>query len=90
MTGRSPVEVMRWEGMSAARIIDGIGRVYPYAAPWNVLGNPAAAVPALLDDDGLPVAVQLVARPNDEHTIVSLAAQIESERPWTERPPIAA
>jgi amidase len=90
MTGRSPVEVMRWEGMSAARIIDGIGRVYPYAAPWNVLGNPAAAVPALLDDDGLPVAVQLVARPNDEHTIVSLAAQIESERPWPERPPIAA
>jgi amidase len=48
-------------------------------------------VPALLDDDGLPVAVQLVARPNDEPTIVSLAAQIESERPWSDpRPSIAA
>ena len=81
MTARPPVEVMRWEGMglpvrsraSAACIL---------RAPWNVLGNPAASVPALLDDDGLPVAVQLVARPNDEHTIVALAAQIESERPW--------
>jgi amidase len=88
MTARPPVEVMRWEGMGAPRAIEGISRVYPYAAPWNVLGNPAAAVPALLDEDGLPVGVQLVARPNDEHTIVSLAAQIESERPWPERPPI--
>jgi len=90
MTARPPVEVMRWEGMGAPRAIEGISRVYPYAAPWNVLGNPAAAVPALLDDDGLPVAVQLVARPNDEPTIVALAAQIEAERPWPERPPIAA
>jgi amidase len=88
MTARPPVEVMRWEGMGAPRAIEGISRVYPYAAPWNVLGNPAAAVPAPLDEDGLPVGVQLVARPNDEHTIVSLAAQIESERPWPERPPI--
>ena len=90
MTARPPVEVMRWEGMGAARAIDGISRVYPYAAPWNVLGNPAASVPALLDDDGLPVAVQLVARPNDEPTIIALAAQIEAERPWPERPPVAA
>ena len=89
MTARPPVEVMRWEGMSAIRAIDGISRVYPFAAPWNVLGNPAASVPALLDEDGLPVAVQLVGRPNDEHTIVSLAAQIEAERPWSEpKPPV--
>ena len=55
-----------------------------------MLGNPAASVPALLRADGLPIAVQLVARPGDEHTIVALAAQIESERPWSEpRPPIA-
>jgi amidase len=91
MTARPPVEVMRWEGLGAPRAIDGIGRTYPYAAVWNVIGNPAASVPALLDDDGLPVAVQLVARPNDEPTVVSLAAQIESERPWSDtRPAIAA
>ena len=90
MTARPPVEVMRWEGLGAPRTIDGIGRAYPYTAVWNVIGNPAAAVPALLDD-GLPIAVQLVARPNDEPTIISLAAQIESERPWSDtRPAIAA
>ncbi len=90
MTARPPVEVMRWEGMGATRTIDGMSRVYPYAAAWNMLGNPAASVPALLDDDNLPIAVQLVGRPNDEHTVIALAAQIEAERPWADpRPPVA-
>ncbi len=53
-----------------------------YAALWNVAGNPAAAVPAGVADDGLPVAVQLVGRQNDETTLLSLSAQIEAARPW--------
>ena len=90
MTAQPPVEVMRWEGLGALRTADGMSRVYPFAATWNVLGNPAASVPALLNADGLPVAVQLVVPPNDEHTAVALAAQIEAERPWAEpRPPVA-
>jgi amidase len=91
MTARPPVRVMRWEGMGTARTVDSMGRVYPFAVPWNTLGNPAASVPAMLNSDNLPVAVQLVGRPNDERTIVALAAQIEAERPWSSpRPPIAA
>jgi amidase len=35
------------------------------------------AVPAGVDADGVPVGVQLVARPDDEATIVALAAQVE-------------
>jgi amidase len=32
--------------------------------------------------------VQLVGRPDDEATLLSLAAQIEAERPWAQhRPP---
>ncbi len=90
MTAQPPVEVMRWEGLGATRTVNGMSRVYPFAAVWNTLGNPAAAVPALLTDDGLPVAVQIAGRPNDEHTIVSLAAQLEAERPWSDpRPPVA-
>ena len=90
MTAKPPVQVMRWEGLGALRTADGMSRVYPFAATWNVLGNPAASVPAMLNEAGLPIAVQLVARPNDEHTIVALAAQIEAERPWAEpRPQIA-
>jgi amidase len=60
----------------------------PYAAPWNVTGQPAAAVPAGFGSGGLPRAVQLVGRPNDEATVLALAAQIEAARPWGQsRPP---
>jgi Asp-tRNA(Asn)/Glu-tRNA(Gln) amidotransferase A subunit family amidase len=54
-----------------------------YTALWNVTGNPAASVPAGIAADGLPLAVQLVGRRNDETTLLSLSAQIESARPWT-------
>jgi amidase len=54
---------------------------------WNVTGQPAASVPAALDDDGLPVGVQLVGRPGDDERLVALAAQLERERPWIDRRP---
>jgi amidase len=40
-----------------------------------------------MTDGGLPLSVQLVSRPGDEGTILSLAAQLESERPWADRRP---
>ena len=58
-----------------------------YAAVWNVCGNPAAAIPAGLDRDGLPLSVQLVAPPNDEPAILQVAAQVEDARPWADRRP---
>jgi amidase len=54
---------------------------------WNFTGQPAASVPVHLGSSELPLAVQLVARPNDEATIVSLAAQIESAWPWAQHRP---
>jgi amidase len=62
-------------------------RWYPYAVAFNHTGQPAAAVPAGLSSEGLPLAVQLVGRPNDEATLLSVAAQLESERPWADRRP---
>jgi amidase len=59
-----------------------------HAACWNFTGQPACSVPAGFAADGLPRAVQFVGRPNDEATLVALAAQIEAQRPWAdERPP---
>ena len=60
-----------------------------YTAPWNVIGQPAASVPAGFDADGLPLAVQLCGRAGDEVTLLRLAAQIEEARPWAQsRPPV--
>ena len=61
----------------------------PFNVLWNSTGQPAASVPAGFSADGLPLAVQIVGRPHDEATLLSLAAQIEEARPWAgRRPPV--
>jgi amidase len=57
---------------------------------WNLVGNPAAAVPAGFTDDGLPIGVQLVGRPAAETTLLALAGQLERVRPWADRRPPTA
>jgi amidase len=88
--GGTALPVRRWEGRNALRTVLGMSRFYPYCVPWNHLGNPAMSVPAGFSPDGMPLAVQIVGRPGDEATLLSLAAQIEAERPWADkRPPIS-
>jgi amidase len=86
-TAQLPVEVGHWRGQGALRTINGMSNVYPYAAAWNYTGQPAAAIPAGFTDTGLPRSVMLIARPNDEATLISLGAQLEAERPWADRRP---
>jgi amidase len=72
-------------------VLDGVGTVraawlatpmIAYTALWNVAGNPAASVPVGFAEDGLPLAVQLVGRHDDEPTILGVAAQLEQAQPW--------
>lgn len=86
-TAQLPVEIGRWRGKGALRTINGMSNVYPYAAAWNYTGQPAATIPAGFTDSGLPRSVMMVARPNDEATLISLGAQLEAERPWADRRP---
>ncbi len=88
--GGTALPVRRWEGQGALRTVLGMSRFYPYCVPWNHLGNPAMSVPTGFDADGMPLAVQIIGRHGDEATLLSLAAQIEAERPWADaRPPIS-
>lgn len=88
--GGTALPVRRWEGRGALWALLGMSRFYPYCIPWNHLGNPAMSVPAGFAADGMPLAVQMIGRPGDEATLLSLAAQIEAERPWADaRPPIS-
>jgi amidase len=86
-TAQLPVQVGHWRGHGALRAINGMSRVYPYGGAWNYSGQPAAVIPAGFTDSGLPRSVMLIARPNDEDTLVSVAAQLEAERPWADRRP---
>jgi amidase len=54
----------------------------PFAAPWNLAGWPAMAVPAGMHPNGTPLSIQLVARPGGEALLLGLAATIERLRPW--------
>jgi amidase len=88
--GGTALPVRRWEGRGALHTVLGMSRFYPFCIPWNHLGNPAMSIPTGFADDGMPLAVQIIGRPNDEATLLSLAAQIEAERPWADaRPPIS-
>ncbi len=85
--GGTALPLRHWEGRSGARIMLGQVRFYCFTPAWNHLGYPAASVPAGFAADGMPLAVQLIGRPGDEGTLLSLAAQLEAERPWADRRP---
>jgi aspartyl-tRNA(Asn)/glutamyl-tRNA(Gln) amidotransferase subunit A len=48
-----------------------------FTALANIAGLPALSLPAGWSDDGLPVAVQIMGRPNSEATLLALAARLD-------------
>jgi amidase len=89
-TARPALRIGEYEGRGMLRTMNGGTRLIPFLGTWNATGQPAASIPMgrTEDSDGLPLAVQIVGRPDDEATLLSLAGQIEAERPWAQhRPP---
>jgi amidase len=87
-TASPPARIGQLQGRGALWTLNTVAGWVPYNGIWNVTGQPAASVPAGFGSDALPRAVQLVARPGEETTLLSLAAQLEAERPWEQqRPP---
>ena len=87
-TATGPPRIGQLNGRGALWTLNAVAGMVPFTGIWNVTGQPAASVPAGPGSDGLPRAVQLIGRANDEATLLSLAAQLESERPWAQdRPP---
>ncbi len=87
---RSPLPVGKYEKRGAMYTLNGALRFVPFNGVWNHVGNPAAAVPAGFDAEGLPLSIQLVARHGAEETLLSLAHELEVARPWADaRPPVS-
>ena len=76
MEGRGATATYLWESSWA-----------PFSILWNIIGNPAASIPAGHSTDGLPLAVQLIGAPYAEKTILTVAAELEAARPWAQRKP---
>ena len=80
-------ETGRWEGRGWVWLLNANGIMIAFTVPWNQTGQPAASVPAGFTADGLPLGVQVITRPEDEATLLSVAAQLEALAPWADRRP---
>jgi amidase len=85
-----PSRIGAYQRRGAVSTLALVGARVPFQAMFNVTGQPAAVVPWGRDGDGVPTSIQLVGRPFDEATLLSLSAQIEKARPWAgNRPPVS-
>lgn len=96
LTPTLPRPAVRLGTMPAADpwTIDRLGRrvheIYTWTSflfAFNATGQPAFSLPAGFTKAGLPIGLQIVGRPNDEATLISLAAAFEEARPWRDAHP---
>lgn len=88
MLARTAPYARQWHRRSWLRNIWSNLRYASYAALCNMLGWPAASIPAGVDvAGGMPMAVQAVAPLGGEAALLGLAAQLERLRPWPRTAP---
>lgn len=58
------------------------GYSFAYTYPFNISGHPAISLPCGLDKDGLPVGLHAIARRNEDHLLLQVAAAFEKAHPW--------
>jgi aspartyl-tRNA(Asn)/glutamyl-tRNA(Gln) amidotransferase subunit A len=68
-------------------VVRRMGRFSRLTRPWNGLGLPALSVPCGFSAAGLPIGLQLVARPFDEPTVLRLGHAYEQAAGWWRREP---
>ena len=86
-TALGPSRIGAYQRRGAVSTLLLVAARVPFQAMFNATGQPAAVVPWGFDGNGIPTSIQLVGRPFDEATLLSLSAQIERARPWTARRP---
>lgn len=84
------IRIGEWQRLSSTQKLNKMIQWVAPCAPFNATGQPAIAIPTGFTPEGLPIGVQLVGRPADEATLISLAAQIEAAQPWAHRRPAIA
>lgn len=74
-----------WQKGWLANLLQGLLWV-PFQSPWNLAELPAASVPAGVDEQRLPLSVQVVAPRHAEDDLVAALRVVEREAPWQPRP----
>jgi amidase len=58
-----------------------------YTIPHNIMGTPAISLPLAMHSSGVPIGVQIAAKPAAEHVVLQLATALEKAMPWKSRIP---
>jgi amidase len=62
----------------------------PFTAVANLTGQPAMSLPLHWSETGLPIGVHAIGPPEGDALLLSLAAEAEAARPWSDRrPPVS-
>ncbi|MFW9785563.1 MAG: amidase [Candidatus Heimdallarchaeota archaeon] len=59
----------------------------PFTFPINMMGNPAASIPAGFSREGLPIGMQITGRRFDELTVLQVSKAFEDIAPWQDKKP---
>ena len=76
-------QVDGWQGM----IDELFAPPCQYTVPHNLMGTPAMSLPLAMHSTGVPIGVQIAAKPAAEHLLLQLATGLEAAMPWRSRVP---
>ncbi|MEM8831786.1 MAG: amidase [Cyanobacteria bacterium P01_G01_bin.19] len=81
------IEIGAWASLHPEEVYQKIvDWIFPCPA-FNATGQPAIDIPTGFDCNNVPLGVQLVGKPNDEASIITLAAQLERAKFWRQKRP---
>ena len=92
LTPTTPTTAFEAEGTLVGEVagqqVNLMGLSAAFTAPFNMTGQPAASIPCGLVE-GLPVALQVVARRHEDELCFAVGALLEDARPWPKFAPLA-
>lgn len=77
----NPLRVGSLQGLAPEELFRGAAPLGVFTAPCNLTGAPAATVPWALDENGVPIGIQIIGRPGDDQRVMALARELEAARP---------
>ena len=80
-----PAPVGWFDEVAPAENFERQKRFTPFAAMYNITGQPAVNLPLYWTGAGLPIGVMLAGPMGGEGLLISLSAQLEAARPWKDK-----
>jgi amidase len=75
-------------GVGWQNLIEGLFNApVQYTIVHNVMGTPAMSLPLAMHSTGVPIGVQIAAKPAAEHLLLQLGTALEAAMPWRDRVP---